>query len=198
MPDLEVTQEGALGSFLRRNGVQPWRVSILVSTRGVVVKRGDTRVTPLTEGTALRARDLFSILDPHSRPPQPPSSEPSATPRRTWPLCQGRRTSTARWPCCCSADLRPRSSPTLSSHAHGVPAGAGVEPAIDAPIRDLMVSSPTHVTYADLEAAVRARSIDVAPEVLQRSPWMPTGTPSTLASWCGAAASDRPCLTCAG
>lgn len=187
MEDFLVDRPGALGRFLRRQGIQRWRVPILLQHGGVLVARRHTRVTRLAETTWLDEGDLVRMIEP--LPPAVAAALARTATREARDLAFVPGTS--------SFDeqlknvMRHRPATVLFADAavtslRGFIAALGRSDQVTHPIRHLLLGSHAnpegllfmqldlgdagHITYEQLEEAVRSRRLEVAPELLEPRP----------------------------
>jgi hypothetical protein len=193
MADFQVPGSTRLDRFLRTQGIQPWRVPVFVSSGGVQVFRGGSLITLSGPETRLEQNDVVRVVDP---PPQSVVTALQATANtaaRDYAFVPGSSPFDRRM--AGLMDHRPqtiRIDDPLVDSLSGFVRVLGHNPAITAPIRNLVVAShanpegflflklsmldPAQVTYEDLEAAVRARSLNVDPALLQPRPQDSAGT----------------------
>lgn len=194
MADFQVDSSTRLDRFLRSQGFQPWRVPVLVSSGGVRVLRGGSLITLGGPETPLQQNDVVRIVDP------PPQSVVTAlqtaanTGARDYAFVPGTSAFDRRM--AGLMDHRPQTTrldDPLVDSLSGFVRALGRNAAITAPIRHLVVAShanpegllflkltmldPAHVTYEDLEGAVRARSLNVDQALLQPRPQDSSGSP---------------------
>ncbi|MBI3897487.1 MAG: hypothetical protein HY308_04220 [Gammaproteobacteria bacterium] len=187
MADYIVDGTARLDRFLRQQDVQAWRIPILIAHDGVRVFRAGTAVTPISATTALEDGDTVRVVDP------PPSSVTTALQQeadnnardlafvpgtsaydRRMQQLMGVRTDTVLF------------SDTLVDSLRGFVRALGRSDQITHPIRHLLISSHTnpegllfmkldtlganHITYEDLEAAVRGNTLTIASPLLDPRP----------------------------
>ncbi len=187
MADFLVDRPGALGPFLRRQGVQRWRISILIAHSGVLVMRQGTRVTPLAEDTRLAENDLVRMIEP------PPAAVTAALAREATQHARD----LAFVPGTSGFDEqmknvmrhRPQTNlfaDTLITSLRGFISALGRSDQVTHPIRHLLIGSHAnpegllfmqldtlgagHITYEQLEEAARTRRIEIAAEHLEPRP----------------------------
>lgn len=191
MPDFVVDAAASLETFLRKQPVQPWRVPILLRTGALTVLRNSARVSPVTHKMALRIGDVVRIADP-----LPPAAErafqrQANTDARAIAFVPG--TTAYDKKMATLMTLRPRTTlvvdPAIATlraflaAMHGgalakhpisdivVASHANAEGALALPM-DAGVPQPpaTTVSYEDLEALAKARSLVVDPAALEPRP----------------------------
>jgi hypothetical protein len=187
LADYPVDRSTALDTFLRKQGIQEWRVAVLAANAGVRVYRSGNFIDVSGPTMRLLDGDTVRVVDP---PPQNVVSALQAaanTSARDYAFVPGttpfdkrmagvmdHRTETIRI-----------DDPLVVGLSDFIRALAR-DPKVTAPIRHLIVVShanpegllflklgmldPAEVTYEDLEAAVKAKSLIVDPKLLEPRP----------------------------
>lgn len=194
MTDFVVDAPRGLESFLRRQGVQRWRIPILLAHGGVVVLRRGAALTAPARDTRLDEGDVVRVLEP------PPAAAAAA-------LAHAARhdahdlafvPGTTEFEETMRGLMRHRPRTALFDHAlvdhlRGFVAALGRSDSVTHPIRDLIIGShanregrffikpdllePDDITYEVLEEAVRNRRFTVAGEHLEPRPFGDDGAP---------------------
>lgn len=187
MADYTVDRATTLERFLVRQGVQAWRIPVLVANAGVRVVRERALVPLAGVGTRVESGDIVRVVDP------PPAAlatalQAAATANaRDYAFVPG--TSAFDLSMASLMDNRPKTiriSDALVDSLTSFIAALARNAAMTAPIRHLIISSHANpeghlfmklslagaaqITYEDLEAAVQARSLLVDSALLQPRP----------------------------
>jgi len=193
MADFQVDASTRLDRFLRSQGFQPWRVPVLVSSGGVRVLRGGSVITLSGPETSLQQNDVVRVVEPAPQSVVTALQTAANTSARDYAFVPGTTAFDRRM--AGLMDHRPqtiRIDDPLVDSLSGFIRALGRNAAVTAPIRHLVVAShanpegllflklttldAAHVTYEDLEASVRARSLNVDPALLQPRPQDSAGT----------------------
>jgi hypothetical protein len=186
VPDYQVDHSTTLDVFLGRQGVQAWRIPVLVANGGALVSRNGSFITLAGPTTRLLGRDTVRVVDP------PPTAVVNAlqsaanSGARDYAIVPG--TSPFDVKMAGVMDHRPstiRLASTVADSLAGFVRALRTD-SITAPIRHLIVCShanpegilflkldtlnAAHVTYQDLETAVTSRMLVVDGALLQPRP----------------------------
>jgi hypothetical protein len=193
MPDWRVDVGAPLVAFLRRKGVQQWRIPVIVKFGGVKVLRNGQAIA-LDDKTRVKPYDLVRLLDP--LPPAVTSAFQRAvnTDSRDYAFVPGRKDFDVTMGK--AMERRPdtiRFQQSFTDDLHGFVRALGQSALITNPIEDLIVASHANdegdlfirigsisgrsITYEDLEAAVKSKTLEVDREVLQPRPTGGKGAP---------------------
>lgn len=194
MTDLVVDGSTRLDRFLRTRGVQAWRIPILLASGGIQAFRGRTVISPLAADTRLQGNDVVRLRDP------PPASALAALQREA----DSNARDLAFVPGATAFDtmmqrlMQTRTATVLFADPlvdslRGFVAALGRSERVLNPIRHLLLGShanaegllfmkldvlaAAHITYEDLEAAVRGRSLVIDPHLLEPRPHDASGAP---------------------
>lgn len=200
VPDFVVDHRTHLDVFLRRKGVQQWRVPILASKGGVEVFRGQggPRVTLKGEGTRLEQDDIVRIVTPVPKACSAALQHEADTNWRDYAIAPGVTPFDKRVRK--FLELRTRTilidtdaDPSMAN-LQGFLKGMATSDKIVHPIRDLVVvghasgvsgafkialtaGAADHVYYEDLVDAVKAKTLNVDMSLFDPRPKGETGVP---------------------
>jgi hypothetical protein len=198
MANFTVTTASLLGSFLRQNGVQQWRIPVLTGCGGVRVIRDRAFIQLNGAETRLQQNDLVQIVDPLPDACAAALRRIPAADFRDYAFVPG--TSPFDLKMAGVMDHRPQTirinDPLIDSLAGFIRAFSS-SALITNPIRSLVIAShanpegllflaltiasPNRISFEDLEAAVNSKLLVVAPNLLEPRPNDSTGSPIAAA-----------------
>jgi hypothetical protein len=178
--------------FLREQGLQPWRIPILVACGGITLIRSGVTV-PLNNATdRVLAKDIIRLADPTPQPCVNALAKEAGMNSRDYAFVPGSSPFEADMATLLEArpsTVRIRGVDSLASFIREL----GNSAFIKNPIRDLIISShsdpegdlfirmtigsATVITYEDLEAAVKSKAIVIDGVLVEPRPTDPSGKP---------------------
>jgi hypothetical protein len=186
MPDFPVTNATTLERLLIHNGVQPWRLAALVSSRGLLVVRSGSSLAISGPAMSLQSGDIVRLIDPPSAATVTALSRAATANARDYAFIPG----TTSYDLQMANVLRTRphtirvDQPTIDSLKAFIRSLAGAQ--ATSPLRHIIISSHANnqgvlfmkldlfaaneIQYEDLEAAVRGRTLVIDPAWLAPRP----------------------------
>lgn len=176
MADLTVDSNTSLGNFLRKNNIQQWRIPILVARQGVKVYRGGNSVPLKDDTTPIRSGDLVRLADPMPKACQDALRDEAKKNSRDYAFVPGAtRFDVTMGKLIEARPLTIRVNDPLIKDLASFVRALQKSAVITNPIRDILVAShanpegllfisidflsPKLITYEDLEAAVKSKTI---------------------------------------
>jgi hypothetical protein len=187
MADFTVDTGGTLESRLTRNGIQAWRAPVLIASNAVKVWRNKAFITVTGPTMKVESGDVIRIADP--LPPGAIKALQAAADKNASDYAFVPGTSPFDLKMAGVLDNRPRTiriKDPLVDSLKGFIAALSKNRAITAPIRDVIIASHANpegflfmkldllgageITYEDLEAAVKAKSLVIDSAWLEPRP----------------------------